>query len=185
MRFIRPLQRMSAALSTVEEKPMLLVLQPRSESWSSNSSEPTRLGEPLAPGRLQCGRAVGIVFWKEIISKSTTKIHRTESARTNLKSASIINHPYSFLILLKIVCTWKAASNKIISWLRLIFQTWEIMEGANTIIMCSTFGAWIWKIWRTSLKGFWTRRQKIRHCDLLHHFMTSSCSIKWTGKRHS
>ena len=34
------------------------------------------------------------------------------------------------------------------------------------------FDAWIWKIWRTSLKGFGTIRRKIRHCDFwLHQLM--------------
>ena len=48
--------------------------------------------------------------------------------------------------------------------LRLTFRSGEIMELAddltNAIIACIMFGAWIWEIWKTSLKGFGTIRQK-------------------------
>ena len=43
------------------------------------------------------------------------------------------------------------------------------MDRANAIILCIMFGSWIRKARRTSLKGFGTIRQKIRHFDFLLH----------------
>ena len=40
----------------------------------------------------------------------------------------------------------------------LIFRSGEIMDRANAIIVCIMFGAWIWKIRRTSLQRFGTIR---------------------------
>ena len=55
--------------------------------------------------------------------------------------------------------------------LMLISRSGEIMVQANAIFV---FSAWIRRIWRTSLKGVGTIRQKIRHCDfLLHRLMLS------------
>ena len=46
--------------------------------------------------------------------------------------------------------------------LMLTSRSGDIMVQANAIFV---FDAWIRKIWRTSLKGFGTIRQKIRYCD--------------------
>ena len=82
-------------------------------------------------------------------------------------------------------CVNRLSLKEIISWLRMNFWSWKIMDWANAIIVCTMFGAWIWKRWITSfkLKGFGTIRQKILHCQVVICWI-ASCSItrKLAGK---
>ena len=75
-------------------------------------------------------------------------------------------------------CVNRLSLKEIISWLRMNFWSWKIMDWANAIIVCTMFGAWIWKRWITSfkLKGFGTIRQKILHCQVVICWI-ASCSI--------
>ena len=64
-----------------------------------------------------------------------------------LKSILLITRASQLATLSKIICRY-----------RLTFWFGEIMDRANTIIVCIMFGAWIRKIQRTSLKRFGTIR---------------------------
>ena len=46
-------------------------------------------------------------------------------------------------------CVNRLSLKEIISWLRMNFWSWKIMDWANAIIVCTMFGAWIWKRWIT------------------------------------
>ena len=72
---------------------------------------------------------------------------------------SISAHNFLMKVFVKQFVNWLSLK-EIISWLRLNFQSWDLMDGANAIIMCIMFGSWILKIWRTSLKRLGAIRQK-------------------------
>ena len=92
---------------------------------------------------------------------------------------SISAHNFLMKVFVKQFVNWLSLK-EIISWLRLNFQSWDLMDGANAIIMCIMFGSWILKIWRTSLKRLGAIRQKY---DIVNYCIASCSNSSITRNR--